>query len=335
MIRTSIRLALAGAAVCGCGPRSLADALVDRNDEFPRNSVVLVPASDVDRLGQTVEDLGHRRARPTGDRCFDVAPVTGHGLSKIELTYKQGPAFKAEVKELAAQAGGEVTDDDKATIALEDLTVREGFGVPIRTACGFHDGVQTVDVITSTVIAGRARIAFSRNITFKANGGGGWTTGKASGSASGAFTSSGELEGTGIVIVASVTPVTVKFTDTQQDLGATPTPGTVIAFPRGYDGNVRIDGLRTDTPDGVPVLDVTANTRMNASAQTVPAALTACTVGQRTSLRPGQGCFVWNENGASGVNVWFEPKTTANASHVVVHLDGYESRFTPAKPAPG
>jgi hypothetical protein len=313
----------------GCAAHTLAEAVIKRTDEFPRNSMVLIPPADIDRLGQTVEDLGERRARPTGERCFDVAPVAGKGLSKIELSYKAGTEFQAEVKEIAAQAGGTLNTDDKATMALDNLVVKEGFGVPIRKSCGFHDGAQTVKVITATVAAGTARLEFSRNISFNVSGKGGWSSGSGSGGVNGSVAASGQLQGTNIVIAGAVTPVEVTFVTKQQDLGATPAPGTVVSFPPGYDGNVRIDEHVTATADHIHLLKVTANTPMNASAQNVPANLKGCTVGQSTVLRPGDSCFVWNQNGASGVNIWFNEPDVSGSQHVVVHLDGYESHFKP------
>ena len=318
-------------AIGACVPHSLAEAILDRTDEFPRNSLVLIPPSDIDRLGQTVEDLGSRRGRPTGERCFIVAPVTGAGLTKIELSYKAGVDFQAEVKGIAAQAGASVTNNDTATIALDDLKVREGFGVPIRKSCNFHDGSQTVTVITATVVAGKARLVFSRNMSFNAQGSGGWNGVQVNADAGVGISQSGELQGNDIVITGAATPVEVTFTSTKEDLGATPQPGKVVPFPSGYDGTVRIDSLNTATSDGVPILTIVPNTVLSATAENVPSSLKACLVGQPTPLKPGDGCFIWNTNGASGINIWFETPIIAGSQHVIVHLDGYESHFKPTR----
>ncbi len=98
MNRTPIATTILAVTASACSPHSLAEAVMKREDEFPRNSVVLIPPSDVDRLGQTLEQLGDRRGRPTGQRCFDVAPVTGHGLSRIELAYKAAQRSRPRAK---------------------------------------------------------------------------------------------------------------------------------------------------------------------------------------------------------------------------------------------
>jgi len=312
--------------VAACGPHSLAEAIVDRSDEFPRNSFVLIPPADIDRLGQTIEELGHRRARATGERCFDIAPVLGRGMSQIDLSYKAGSEFTAEVQTLADQAGGSLKSDDTATITLDNITVREGFGVPIRGSCDFS---KEINVITSTVIAGTATLEFSRNIILSGRGGAGWAGGNASGSGAGSISHTGRLQGANIVIAAVVTPVRVAFTNKQLDLGTAPHLGTVVPFPDGYDGNIRIEGFTTATPSAVPVLTITASTRLSASAQNVPATLQACAVGQPVPIKPGSGCFIWNGNGSSGVNVWFEPIVIDGAEHFRLQLDGYESHFRP------
>jgi hypothetical protein len=325
-----ITLLSLAAAACSSAPHSIAEAVAKRADEFPKDSLVLVPPSDLPRLGQMVEPLGSGRARPTGATCFDVAPTRGAGLKRIEISYKAGQEFQAEVSQVAVKAGAHLRSDDEATMALEDLSVREGFGVPLRgSPCAFKTGTTTASVITSTVVAGRAEIVFSRNLTFGGQAGGGWGTGSASGSAGGSASQSGRLQGTNIVVTAAVTPVTVTLTDARKDLGVTPTPGTVVQFPAGLDGNVRVDSLQTATPDGIPVLAITANTMMNATAANVPSDLQACPVGRSVSLRPGAGCFVWNQTGASGVNVWFEAVTIDGAAHIVLHVEAYATTFAP------
>ncbi|MBV8757605.1 MAG: hypothetical protein JO257_10030 [Deltaproteobacteria bacterium] len=321
------------AFVAGCGaspPHSIAEAVSKRHDEFPANSYVLVPPGDLDRLGETVEQLDGRRARPTGTKCFAVAPSSGHGLTKIELSYVAGEEFQTEVKELAAKAGAQLKNDDKATVALNDLKLVEGFGVPLRgTACGFVQGRNLAKVVTATVVAGTAKIEFSRNFSFTAQGSAGWGAGSASGSGGVNTSQSGTLQGTNIVVVGAVTPVTVTLVDAEKDLGASPSPGAVVTFPAGFDGNVRVDALRTDTADQIPRLTITANSTMSASAQNVPAALKACPIGQSVELMPGTGCFVWNQTGASGVNIWFEKTIVNGADHIIVHAEGYSTTFTP------
>lgn len=320
----------------GCGgaaPHSIAAAVAKRHDEFPANSLVLVPPGDIQRLGETVEVLDARRARPTGTKCFAVAPVTGRGLKKIELSYKAGAEFQAEMKEVAAKAGATVKNDDKATIALNDLTLVEGFGVPIRgSACGFGPGTTSAQVITATVVAGTAKIEFSRNFSLDVKASGGWGSGSASAGGGAQSSQSGTLQGANIVVTGAVTPVNVTIIDERKDLGATPAPGTVVRFPTGFDGNVRVDSLQTATPDGIPRLTITANTTMSASAQNVPTNLTACAVGQATVLQPGTGCFVWNLTGASGVNVWFEKVPVGGADHIILHAEGYSTTFAPREP---
>lgn len=319
--------------VAACNtPHSIAEAIAGRSDEFPKNSYVLVPPADLQRLGETFELLDSSHVHATGAKCFYVAPVVGAGLNKIELSYKAGIAFQAEVKEIAAQVGAELRNDDKATIALEDLQIVEGFGVPIRgSACGFKDGLQTASVITATVVAGTAKVEFSRNLAVKARGGGGWGTGSANGSGAIKLNQSGQLQGTNIVVVASVTSVDVRLSDKKTDLGATPANGTVVSFPPGFDGNVSVDSLNTEAADHIPRLTITAHTTMGASAQNVPAMLEACVVEQSMILTPGKGCFVWNQSGASGVNVWFEKVPVDGADHIVLHLDGHATTFTPRR----
>jgi hypothetical protein len=313
-------------------PHSLAEAITKRKDEFPKNSYVLVPPADLQRLGEVADILDDRRARPTGTKCFDVAPITGAGLKKIELSYQSSAEFRAEIAEVATKAGGELRSDDQATVVFEDLRVVEGIGVPILgSACGFKNGTQNADVITATVVAGKAEIEFSRNISFETRGKDGWGNGSASGSVAGSDTQAGQLQGTNIVVVGVVTPVAVTLTKEERDLGTTLVPGTVITFPAGFEGNVSIDALQTDTEDRRPVLGITAHTRMSASPQNVPAGLKPCAVDQSISLRPGEICFVWNQTGASGVQVWFEPRTVNDASHIVLHLDGYSTTFAPSR----
>lgn len=329
----TLGVAVVGAALLAgaCAPHSIADAVSRRNDEFPANSYVLVPPANLNRLGETIEVLGSRRARATGTKCFDVVPVAGEGLSKIELSYKAGQEFQAEVKTLAAKAGGELKNDDTATIVLDGLKVIEGIGIPNRnSACGFRDGDNVAEVITATVVAASATIEFSRNIAFKASGSGGWSSGSGmgSGGASASASQSGKLQGRDIVIAAAVTPVKVSFARKQEDLGAAPAPGTVVSFPDGYDGNVRVDALLTATPDQVPVLTVTPNTIMNAELQNLPPTLKACTPGASTALKPGAGCFVWDRAGAAGVNIWFEVRDSGSGRHVIVHTDGYRTTFS-------
>lgn len=315
-------------------PRSLAEAITKRKDEFPKNSYVLVPPADLQRLGEVANILDARRARPTGTKCFDVVPIAGSGLKKIELSYKSSAEFQAEIAEVATRFGGELRSNDQATVVFENLTVVEGIGVPILgSACGFKSGTQRVDIITATVVAGKAKIAFSRNISFKDKGENGWGVGSASASVSGSGTQAGQLQGTNIVVIGVVTPVDVTLMKEDRDLGTTPIPGTVITFPTGFEGNVSIDALRTDTEDHRPLLSITAHTRMSASPKNVPAGLKPCAVDQSIPLRPGEICFVWNHTGASGVQVWFEPRTVNDASHIVLHLDGYSTTFAPASGA--
>jgi hypothetical protein len=310
-------------------PHSIAEAVAKRSDEFPRDSYVLVPQADIPRLGQTVILLDARRARATA-RCFDVAPVVGAGLKKIELSYEAGAEFQAELTEIATKAGAKLQNDDKATIALDDLKVVEGFGVPIRgSACGFTAGKHHAQVITSTVVAGSAKIVFSRNLSFNGHASAGWAAGSANSAGAGNVTQSGQLQGSNIVIVASVTSVDVTLDEKRLDLGTKPTPGTVVTFPSGFDGNVSIDSVNTETTDDRPLLAITAHTMMSASAQNVPATLKACAVNKSTILTPGEGCFVWNQSGASGVNVWFERLTVEGADHIVLHVDGYATTFAP------
>lgn len=327
----SVSLVLAVGAVIvwvkrAAPPRSLAEAITQRKDEFPKNSYVLVPPADLQRLGEVADILGDRRARPTGTKCFDVAPTAGAGLKKIELSYRSSAEFRAELAEVATKVGGELRSDDQATAVFEDLRVVEGVGVPILgSACGFKSGTQRADVITATVVAGKAKIEFSRNIAFKAKAKDGWGSG---GVAIG-DTQAGQLQGTNIVVAGVVTPVEVALTKAERDLGATPAPGTVITFPAGFEGNVSIDALQTATEDHRPILEITAHTRMSASPKDVPAGLKPCAVDQRIPLHPGEICFVWNHTGASGVQVWFEPRTVNDASHIVLHLDGYSTTFAP------
>jgi len=319
-------------SVAACVPHSIAEAVAKRHDEFPRNSYVLVPPADLERLGETVERLDGRRARPTGTKCFDVVPVRGKGLEKIELSYKAGKEFKAEVKTLAANAGADLKDDDTAHIVLDGLKVVEGIGIPNRnSACGFRDGEQTVEVITAIVVASSATIEFSRNMSFTGSGNGGWSAGTGSGSGNVGVSSSqsGKLNGTNIVVTGSTSKVTVALSRSEKDVGATPALGEVVAFPSGFDGNVRIDVFQTATPDGIPILSITPNTALNGSLQGIPDSMKACKPGTRAELKPGDGCFVWDRSGTSGVNIWFEKKAVSGAEHVIVHTDGYRTTFAP------
>ena len=91
---------------CCCSPRPFcpSDAgtnrwryvVRSRPDEFPRSSLVLVPPASVSRLGETVELLGDGRARPTGAKCFHVAPTRGAGLRELKIDYQANAGVMAD-----------------------------------------------------------------------------------------------------------------------------------------------------------------------------------------------------------------------------------------------
>jgi hypothetical protein len=325
----SLLLLMAPAVLAlGCGHDSLADVVRARRDEFPRSSLVLVPPASLSRLGETVELLGDGRARPTGTKCFHVAPTVGAGLRELRVEYQESAGMLADLSRISSAVAAALKVARRGSLVLTGLHVEEGLGVPIvGSACDFKvDGTTEVSVLTALVVAEKAEFQSESDLGLTGKLEAGWSAERIV--AAGTSGNRTVLRGSNLVITGSATRVRTTILTVSRDLGSTPRPGTVVEFPAGWDGSVAVVGFRS-VPSAV--LSLRVNTTMNAQVRDAPSHLSTCPVGKEVDLNPGESCFVWNGSGASGTNLSY---AISPEGRIILKATGHRSAFVsdPAKP---
>lgn len=228
-------------AGCGGGATSLAQAIVERPDEFPPGTDVVVPPSSRSPLGhRKAESLGERRISMEIEPCFIVEPRTSQGLSELTVAYDSGSALQAEFGALIGKAGVSIGADTRAVLTLRDLIIEEGIGVPDPNTCDFAEDT-TVAVATRAIRARSAELRFAGGSGTQ--GGIDGAVGDMAGSAGWRIAEGerGLVRGSEIVLAAEVAPVAVKVAEQIVDLGHRITGGQTAALPGGLDGSLVIE----------------------------------------------------------------------------------------------
>ncbi len=315
----TLLLGSTGAWLAGCGgATSLAEAILERPDEFPPGTNVVVPPS-------SRSPLGHRKARSAGERrmsmevepCFIVEPRSSSGLAELTVAYDSGSAIEAELGMLAARAGVKIGADARAVLTLRDLTIEEGIGVPDPNTCDFGEST-TVTVATRAIRARTAELRFT---------GGSGTSGGISGAAAEvAGTAGWRIEdgqrglvaGDDIVLAATMAPVAVTVDEQVIDLGHRVEDGRSGPLPGGLDGELVVE--RYDVAagaDGHGVLTV----RLEPTAGKARAVDDRCDPAASVALGHRRRCTA--RLGTSAVAFWWEKAGGADDLRVRLRVRSY------------
>lgn len=317
-------------------PRSLAEAIEQRQNEFPVTYHVALPPSADERLGFAPEHIdGDERYLITkASPCFVVIPRRVRGLKEIKFAYRSSRELRAEMKAMADALGVEVADSDTATMVLRDLEVVSGVGSPLlNSPCDFHAGRPTrVEVVTSIIKAGSAMLSFERNL--QAGASTKVEHARQEGSAGWQLTSRerGLIGGNGIVLAGAVSPVDVEVVDMASvDLGPTISQA-MVEFPPGFDGRVAVLGY-DDAGNGTLRMQVSTQFGLGAAhTSETPPEVRLCPIDEKLELPYGKTCYFISES--RSLAVWWDRARVGGVPRVNLHMRGYKTTFARDDRAP-
>lgn len=304
-------------AGCGASASSLADAIIERPDEFPPGTDVIVPPSQR-------SPLGHRKADTVGDRrmsmeiepCFVVEPRESGGLSELTVAYDSSGALEAELGLMLVNAGIKAGSADRAILTLRDLVIEEGIGVPDPNTCDFAEDT-TVTVATRAIRAGSAVLQFAGGSG--AGLGAGVTYGEIEGSVGWKVEEGqrGLVTGNDIVLAASLDQVDVKVASRTADLGHR-IDGNSEPLPGDLDGVVVVERFDVGAgEDGKGLLTV----RIEPTAAKAKAVDGRCDPTGSMVLGHARRCLARLGNAA--LAVWWETTGPADNPRVSLRLRSY------------
>lgn len=313
---------LAGLALlasgCGGAPASLAEAILERPDEFPPGTDVVVPPSARSPLGhRKASDAGERRMSMEIDPCFIVDPVQSGGLSEITVAYESGGALQAELGLMLGKAGVDVGAQTRAVLTLRDLVVEEGIGVPDPNTCDFAEDT-TVTVATRAIRAGTAELRFAGGAG--TSGGVAASVGEIEGSAGWKIEDGerGVIAGRDIVLAAGLSPVEVKVAERAVDLGHAITGAISERLPGEMDGVLVVERYDVGAgADGLGLLTL----RLEPTAAKARAVDGRCDPTASVVLGQARRCLA--RLGTAALAFWWELDGAPNDPRVTLKMRSY------------
>ncbi len=302
---------------CGASAGSLAEAIIERPDEFPPGTDVVVPPSQR-------SPLGHRKAAAAGERrmsmevapCFVVEPRESAGLSELTVAYDSSGALEAELGAMLVNAGVKAGAEDRAVLILRDLVIEEGIGVPDPNTCDFTEDT-TVTVATRAIRAGTAELRFAGGAG--AGLGAGAAVGEVEGSVGWRVADGqrGLITGADIVLAATMQPVRVRVAARSADLGHR-IDGVTEALPGDLDGVVVVERFDVGAgADGRGLLTV----RIEPTAARPTAVDARCDPTGSIVLGHARRCLA--RLGTAALAVWWETTGPPDNPRVSLRLRSY------------
>lgn len=305
-------------AACGGAATSLADAVIQRPDEFPPGTEVIVPPSARSPLGHRKADtVGERRISMEIDPCFVVEPRRSPGLSTLVVDYETADALQVELGAMLGDAGLEIGGATRAVLTLRDLVIEEGIGVPDPNTCDFT-GDAVVPVATRAIRAGTAELRFAGSVGTR----GGISSGAGGPDVAAGWriedAERGLIAGSDIVLAATIRPVAVEVAEQASDLGHRISGGQTVPLPGGLDGVIVVE--RYDVAageDGQGLLTV----RIESTAGTARAVDGRCDPTGPVALGHARRCLA--RLGSAALAVWWEKTGAADDPRVSVRARSY------------